>query len=163
MGSGIGKVRRGPYCWDPRSCWAGQDAEGETTEKERRRPRAGSWVGFRGGGWGQADRQRAERDRLEWKPGITVQGVREGQGIWSKASRKSRKMKTWSPCIQNVYLRNNLWESTFGRVVRAEQVDKRRQWMSGQWVNGGNLAGRGGKNKNLQKIVDKRKEIQRDN
>lgn len=36
-------------------------------------------------------RQPAERDGLEWKPGITVLGTREGQGIWSKPAKKSRK------------------------------------------------------------------------
>lgn len=39
-------------------------------------------------------RQPAERNGLEWKPGITVLGTREGQGIWSKPAKKIKKMKT---------------------------------------------------------------------
>ena len=98
-------------------------------------------------GWGSEEAEDTQTEATCWERRARVEAGHHSSrckgraGDLVKACKKIKKMKTWSPCIQNAYLRNNLWASTFGRVVRVEQVDKWRKWMSGQWVNGGNLAG----------------------
>lgn len=44
-------------------------------------------------------RPRAERDEQEWKQGITVHGVRDGQGVLSKAAQSQEKGTLEAPAF----------------------------------------------------------------